>query len=53
MMLIKKLLFSLILGTMIFSVAACEREEGPMEEAGEKIDETTEKVGEKLKDAVN
>lgn len=48
----------MLLGILIASVAGCEKKQGPMERAGEKIDkavektgDSIEKTGEKLKDS--
>lgn len=37
---------------MLFALAACE-DEGPMEEAGESIDEGVENTGDAIEDATN
>jgi len=44
----KKLVFPVIGGILLLgTLAACDRE-GPMERAGEKIDKTAEKAGDKV-----
>jgi hypothetical protein len=44
----KKLLLPVMAGVLLLGgLAACDRE-GPMERAGEKIDETAEKAGDKV-----
>lgn len=43
-------LAALLLATPL-ALAGCEREKGPAERAGEKIDDATEKAAEKLDDA--
>jgi hypothetical protein len=46
----KRLVFPLLLGLLVWPLAACEREEGPAEELGESIDETREDVQEAVDD---
>ena len=49
----KKLVLPMVAGIlMLGGLAACERE-GPMERAGEKIDETAENVGDKVEKATD
>jgi len=49
----KKLVLPMVAGIlMLGGLAACERE-GPMERAGERIDETAEKVGDKVEKATD
>lgn len=36
---------------LLLAIAACDANQGPMEEAGEKIDETTTDMGNKVEDA--
>lgn len=54
-MTIKRILsfsFSLFLALgALTALPACDRNEGPMEEAGEEIDQNTEKLGEQIEDA--
>lgn len=48
-----KLLVSLLAAAfLVAGLAACEKK-GPAETAGEKIDQTTEKAGEKMEDVGN
>jgi hyperosmotically inducible protein len=49
----KKLVLAALAGMlMLGGLVACERE-GPMERAGEKIDETAEKAGDKVEKATD
>jgi hypothetical protein len=50
MTLIKKVLLVICSLLLVFSFTACKKE-GPAERAGEKIDETVEKAGEKMEEA--
>lgn len=43
-----RLLVVLILTLSLFSVAACKKEEGPLEKAGKKADQMLEDAGKKL-----
>lgn len=60
----KRLAFTMMLLTLVFGAPGCERNQGPMEKAGEKIDEAVdeithpnegpiEKAGRKLDEAVD
>lgn len=40
-----------IISVMLFAISACDSNEGPMEEAGEKIDNATTDLGNKVEDA--
>ncbi|NLX03544.1 MAG: hypothetical protein GXY33_00205 [Phycisphaerae bacterium] len=51
MRLLKSLLAMLLLSAVFVAIPSCEREEGPVEEAGEKIDEGIEETGEAIEDA--
>jgi uncharacterized lipoprotein YehR (DUF1307 family) len=42
----------LLASTLMISVSACE-EQGPMEKAGEKVDDTVEKGGDAIEDATD
>jgi uncharacterized lipoprotein YehR (DUF1307 family) len=46
-----KLLTPIFAMVFALSLAACERQEGPAEEAGKKIDRSMDAAGEKIKDA--
>jgi len=52
MIFLKKILLTLIMFSVVASLAACEPE-GPMERAGEKIDKGVEETKEEVKDATN
>lgn len=39
-------------GFLAATVTACDRQEGPMEEAGESIDQAVEEAGDKTEDAL-
>ena len=39
---------ALIMGALLVTLSACQKKEGPAEEAGKQIDQTTEKVGEQI-----
>lgn len=40
-----------MISVMLFAISACDSNEGPMEEAGEKIDNATTDLGNKVEDA--
>jgi predicted small lipoprotein YifL len=42
----------LLVSTMLFTLSACE-EQGPLEEAGEEVDEAFEDAGEAIDDATD
>ncbi len=46
---IKNVFTVLMLGILIAGVFGCEKNQGPMERAGEKIDKATEKAGDSIK----
>jgi predicted small lipoprotein YifL len=53
MTIMKKLVLPVVAGILMFGgLAACDRE-GPMERAGEKIDKTVEKAGDKAEKATD
>jgi predicted small secreted protein len=39
---------AVILGALLVTLSACQKKEGPAEQAGKQIDQTTEKVGEQI-----
>lgn len=39
---------AVILGALLLTLSACQQKEGPAEQAGKQIDQTTEKVGEQV-----
>jgi hypothetical protein len=48
----KKLIFAIIASFfLIGAIAGCEEQQGPMEQAGEKIDNTFDKAGNQVEDA--
>ena len=49
-MFLKKLIAMIVLSLSIFAFTACDSK-GPVEKAGEKIDQTMEKVSDKAKEA--
>lgn len=42
---------AVIMGALLVTLSACQKKEGPAEEAGKQIDQTTEKVGEQIEKA--
>lgn len=52
MLFFKKTLLTLVMLSIVASLIACERE-GPMERAGEKVDEAAEETKETVKDATD
>jgi predicted small lipoprotein YifL len=53
MTIVKKLVLPAVAGIlMLGGLAACDRE-GPMERAGEKVDRTVEKAGDKMEKATD
>lgn len=40
----KKLVIAMVLFSMVIGAPGCERDKGPMEKAGEKIDATVDKI---------
>jgi len=47
---IKNVFIVLMSGILIAGVAGCEKKQGPMERAGEKIDKAAEKAGDSIKE---
>jgi len=47
----RSILALLVLGTLIASLSACQKKEGPLEKAGKAIDQAAEKTGEKIEKA--
>jgi hypothetical protein len=39
---------ALIMGALLVTLSACQKKEGPAEQAGKQIDQATEKVGEQI-----
>ncbi len=39
---------AVIMGALLVTLSACQKQEGPAEQAGKQIDQTTEKVGEQI-----
>jgi hypothetical protein len=39
---------ALIMGALLVTLSACQKKEGPAEQAGKQIDQATEKVGEQV-----
>jgi hypothetical protein len=50
---LRKLYFLLLLATGMFGLQACDTNEGPLEEAGEEIDEAAEEIGDEIDDATD
>ena len=48
---IKILGATLVISALLVALSACEKQEGPMEKAGESIDNATESVGEHVENA--
>lgn len=42
---------ALVMGALLLALAACEKKEGPMEQAGKKVDKTADQVGQKIEKA--
>jgi uncharacterized protein YllA (UPF0747 family) len=42
---------SLAMGAVIVALSGCQKQEGPAEQAGKQLDQTTEKVGEQIEKA--
>ena len=42
---------TLVMSALLFALPGCQKQEGPAEEAGKKLDQTTEKVGEQVEKA--
>lgn len=39
------------MAALLFALSACQREEGPVEQAGKKVDQATEKLGQEIEKA--
>lgn len=48
----KSIMSALLLSILTVSLSACDQQ-GPVEEAGEKVDETVEETGEAIEDATD
>ena len=42
---------ALIMGALLVALSACQKQEGPAEQAGKEVDQATEKVGEQIEKA--
>jgi len=42
---------SLVIGALLVTLSGCQKQEGPAEQAGKQVDQTTEKVGEQIEKA--
>ena len=42
---------SLAMGALLVALSGCQKQEGPSEQAGKQLDQTTEKVGEQIEQA--
>lgn len=42
---------AIAMAALLFAVSACQREEGPVEQAGKKVDQATEKLGQEIEKA--
>ncbi len=40
-----------IMGALLVALSACQKQEGPAEQAGKEVDQATEKVGEQIEKA--
>jgi hypothetical protein len=47
----KTLSAALIMGALLLALSACQKQEGPVEQAGKEVDQATEKVGEQIEKA--
>jgi hypothetical protein len=47
----KMALTTLAMGALLVTLSGCQKEEGPAEQAGKKLDQTTEKVGAQVEKA--
>ncbi len=52
MKLSKAITAALLASTLMITLSACE-EQGPLEEAGEKVDDTVEDAGDEIEDATD
>lgn len=42
---------ALVAGALLAALAACQKKEGPLEQAGKQIDQAVEKTGQQIEDA--
>ena len=42
---------ALIMGALLLALSACQKREGPAEQAGKELDQATEKLGEQIEQA--
>ena len=42
---------ALIMGALLVALSGCDRNEGPVEKAGKKVDQAAEQAGEKIEEA--
>ena len=48
---VKTLSAALVMSVLLVALSGCQKQEGPAEQAGKKLDQTTEKVGEQIEKA--
>jgi predicted small secreted protein len=48
---VKTLSAALVISTLLVALSGCEKQEGPMEKAGQSVDNATESVGEHVENA--
>jgi hypothetical protein len=51
MKLVQTISAALAMSALLVALPACEKQEGPMEQAGKKVDQTVEKAGEQIEKA--
>jgi hypothetical protein len=51
MKLVQTISAALVMSALLVALPACEKQEGPMEQAGKKVDQTVEKAGEQIEKA--
>ncbi len=44
---------AVMMAALLVALSACEKKEGPVEQAGKKVDEATQKVGQEVEKAGN
>ena len=49
----KTLCAAVVMAALIVALGGCEKKEGPVERAGKKVDEATQKVGQEVEKAGN
>lgn len=47
----KRILSALFVGALLATMAACQKQEGPVEKAGKEVDKAAEQVGQKIEKA--